>query len=50
MNGLRVLGGVLSLGALAGYVLGTVVAYPGRAWTIALLMIGMTLVAVGGSE
>ena len=50
MNGLRVIGGVLSIGALAGYVLGTVVAYPGRAWTIALLMIGVTLVAVGGSE
>ncbi|MEF8786007.1 MAG: hypothetical protein V5A45_08750 [Haloarculaceae archaeon] len=50
MNRLRVLGGGLSLLALAGYSLGIVVEYPGRAFTITLLMVGVTLVAVGGSE
>lgn len=50
MNGLRVIGGALSLVALAGYVLGTVVVYPGRSFTIAMFMVGVTLVAVGGSE
>ncbi|WP_340101058.1 hypothetical protein [Salinibaculum salinum] len=50
MNRLRVLGGGASLLALAGYALGIVVAYPGRAFTIALLMVGVTLVAVGGTE
>jgi hypothetical protein len=50
MNRLRVLGGGFSLLALAGYGLAIGVEYPGRAFTITLFMIGVTLVAVGGQN
>jgi hypothetical protein len=50
MHRLRALGVVLSVLALAGYGVGVFVAYPGRAFSIALLMVGMTLVVVGGAE
>jgi len=50
MNRLRALGGGLSVLALAGYAFGIVVTYPGRAFSIAVFMVGVTLVAVGGSE
>lgn len=50
MNRLRVLGGAISLLALAGYVLGIWIAYPGRAFSIAAFMLGATLAVVGGSE
>ncbi|MFB6101254.1 MAG: hypothetical protein ABEJ73_01665 [Haloplanus sp.] len=32
---------------LCGYVAGTVVVYPGRAFSLTALMVGITLVAVG---
>lgn len=38
---------VLSAGGLAGYAVGLVVAYPGRAFSMTLLMVGITIVAVG---
>ena len=50
MHRLRAFGAVLSMLALAGYGVGVFVAYPGRAFSIALLMVGMTLVVVGGAE
>lgn len=50
MHRLRALGAALSVLALAGYSVGVFVAYPGRAVSIALLMVGVTLVVVGGSE
>jgi hypothetical protein len=49
MERLRALGAVLSVLALAGYGLGIVVAYPGRALSITLLMVGVTLLVVGGT-
>ena len=50
MDRLRAIGGVLSVLALAGYAVGVAVAYPGRAFSIALFMLGATLVVVGGGE
>ncbi|CCQ32164.1 hypothetical protein HLRTI_002777 [Halorhabdus tiamatea SARL4B] len=44
---LLAVGVVLSLLGLGGYVAGVVVAYPGRSFTIAVVMIGLTLVAIG---
>jgi hypothetical protein len=40
-------GVVLSVGGLCGYVAGTVVAYPGRAFSITAIMVGVTLGAIG---
>lgn len=47
----RVRSGGIALAALGigGYVAGVVVAYPGRAFSITALMVGITLIAVGGS-
>jgi hypothetical protein len=35
---------------LCGYVAGTVVSYPGRAFSLTALMVGITLAAVGDRE
>jgi hypothetical protein len=48
MGGVRTLGVGLSALSLAGYLVGTVAAYPGRAFSITGLMVGVTLYAVGG--
>lgn len=50
MNRVRVAGSVLTVVAIAGYVVGISVAYPGRALSVALLMAGLTMVAIGGGE
>ena len=50
MHRVRVIGIACSVLALAGYSVGVFVAYPGRSLSIALLMVGITLVVVGGSE
>lgn len=50
MHRLRALGVVLSALSLLGYVAAIQVAYPGRAFTITVFMVGVTLVAIGGSE
>ncbi|WP_247003342.1 hypothetical protein [Halosolutus gelatinilyticus] len=44
----RLLAGVVGtcLG-LVGYALGTAVAYPGRSFSITLVMVGVTLLAIG---
>lgn len=48
MQRLRLFGsGVTALG-VAGYVGGVVVDYPGRAFAVTAVMLGLTLVAVGG--
>jgi hypothetical protein len=39
-------GAGLAVVGLGGYVTGTVVAYPGRAFAITALMVGITLVAI----
>lgn len=50
MNRLRVLGAAVSAAAVAGYVAGIWITYPGRAISIAGFMVGATLFAVGSEE
>jgi hypothetical protein len=38
----------LTVLGLVGYVVGVVAAYPGRAFSVTGVMVGLTLVAVGG--
>ncbi|MFC6988833.1 hypothetical protein ACFQJD_09165 [Haloplanus sp. GCM10025708] len=49
MNRTFGLGVGLSAVSLAGYVVGMLVTYPGRAFAITALMVGITLVAIGGA-
>jgi len=43
--------GVALLGlGLAGYVAGVLTPYPGRAFTITAVMVGITLAAIGGES
>jgi hypothetical protein len=39
-------GSVLTLAGLAGYAVGTTTPYPGRAFSVTSVMIGVTLVAI----
>jgi uncharacterized membrane protein YccC len=48
MDRVRTAGGTLTAVALAGYVVGVLVPYPGRAVTLPGVMVGLTLWAVGG--
>jgi hypothetical protein len=48
MQSIRLLGGAVTVLAVAGYVAGVAVDYPGRAFSIAAAMVGLTLIAVGG--
>jgi hypothetical protein len=48
MNRVRVVGIVIVVVALAGYVVGVVEPYPGRAISLTGVMVGMTLIGVGG--
>jgi len=48
MNRTRVAAAALTLLALAGYAAGTVASYPGRAFTVTGVMVGITLLAVSG--
>jgi len=48
MDRLRFLGVALVVAGLLGYVVGVVQAYPGRALSVTGVMVGITLVAVGG--
>ena len=50
MNSERTAGSVLTGLSLLGYGIGVVAPYPGRSVTIVGLMVGVTLVAVGGGE
>lgn len=50
MNRELVFGAVLTAGGLVGYVLGLFVAYPGRAFAVTAVMVGVTLLAVGGGR
>jgi len=43
-------GAALSAVGVCGYLAGLVVAYPGRAFSITAVMVGITLVAVGDRE
>lgn len=48
MNRTRAGGLALLSGGLLGYALGIAVAYPGRELSVAAVMVGLTLTAVGG--
>jgi hypothetical protein len=50
MNRTLAVGLALTLAGLAGYVAGVVAPYPGRALSVVGVMVGVTLVAVGGGE
>ena len=43
-------GAALTLLGVAGYVVGVVVAYPGRALSVTGVMVGLTLLAIGNAE
>ncbi|MDS0223354.1 hypothetical protein NDI54_18585 [Haloarcula sp. S1AR25-5A] len=49
MNRLFVAGVALTLVGIAGYVVGTRVAYPGRSAAVIAVMVGLTVAAVGHS-
>jgi hypothetical protein len=49
MNILTGLGLGLTVGGVAGYLAGVTVAYPGRAFSLTAVMVGVTLLAVGRS-
>ncbi|WP_191965445.1 MULTISPECIES: hypothetical protein [Haloferax] len=48
MNRLRTTGIATTILGVVGYVAGTLVAYPGRAFSLTAVMVGITLWAVGG--
>lgn len=50
MNGALGAGVALSVAGVVGYVVGVIAPYPGRAFAITAVMLGMTLVAVGVGE
>lgn len=43
-------GAALTLAGIAGYLLGVVVAYPGRSLSVTAVMVGLTVAAVGYSS
>lgn len=46
MHWLRAVGVAATVGGLAGYAVGVAVPYPGRAFSITALMVGITLVSI----
>lgn len=48
MDRLRALGLVLLVGGVLGYAIGVFAPYPGRAFSITAVMVGVTLSAIGG--
>lgn len=48
MDRLTGLGGVCTVAGVVGYAVGVVVAYPGRSFSLTALMVGITLLAIGG--
>lgn len=48
MNRLRAVGVALVVAGVVGYVAGIVAPYPGRAFSITGVMVGVTLIGVGG--
>ena len=47
MNSAFVAGLVATAIGVGGYAVGTIVDYPGRAFTLTAVMVGLTLVAIG---
>lgn len=50
MQPTRLFGGLVTLLGLVGYGVGAAVAYPGRAFSVTAVMLGVTLVAIGGGR
>ncbi len=50
MNALRAVGAVATVAGVAGYVAGVLVAYPGRAFSITAVVVGVTLLSVAAGE
>lgn len=48
MHRTRVLGATLTTLGVAGYVAGIATPYPGRAFSVTAVIVGLTLVAIGG--
>lgn len=48
MNHVKVAGAVLTVAGLVGYVVGVLAPYPGRGFSLAGVMVGLTLLSVGG--
>jgi hypothetical protein len=49
MNGMLVVGGVLTVGGALAYAVGVAVAYPGRAFSVTAFMVGVTVLAIARS-
>ncbi|SEW12832.1 hypothetical protein [Halobacterium jilantaiense] len=47
MNRIRAAGVVLTIGGVAGYLAGLATPYPGRAFSVTAVMVGVTLAAIG---
>lgn len=47
MNFSTATGAVLTIGGLAGYVAGITVSYPGRSFTVTVVMVGLAVLAIG---
>ncbi|WP_115865547.1 hypothetical protein [Halorussus litoreus] len=50
MNTASVAGSAFTLAGIAGYAIGVVTPYPGRAFSVTALMIGVTLLAIGAGS
>ncbi|EJN61036.1 hypothetical protein [Halogranum rubrum] len=50
MNAERVAGVVLTVLGAVGYVVGVAAPYPGRAFSLTGVMVGLTLLAIGSGE
>lgn len=48
MRRLRAAGAALTLVGVAGYAAGVAAAFPGRSLSVPAVMVGLTLVAIGG--
>jgi len=50
MNTVTGLGLALTVGGVVGYLVGVAVTYPGRAFSLTAVMVGVTLLSVGRSD
>jgi|AntDeeMinimDraft_5_1070356.scaffolds.fasta_scaffold129322_2 hypothetical protein len=48
MNRTRVAGLVLTVGGVVGYLVGLATPYPGRAFSVTAVIVGITLASIGG--
>jgi hypothetical protein len=48
MNSLQTAGVVLTLAGVAGYAVGVLAPYPGRGFSVAGVMVGVTFLSLGG--